>query len=87
LGTPNAGGSLATASGLVFIGATTDKYIRAFAAETGEEIWRARLPFTANASPITYRLSAQSRQYIVIAAGGHGWSESGDALVAYALPD
>jgi quinoprotein glucose dehydrogenase len=87
LGTPNAGGSLATASGLVFIGATTDKFIRAFAAETGEELWRGRLPFTANATPITYRLRASGRQFVAIAAGGHGWSESGDALVAYALPD
>ena len=87
LGTPNAGGSLATASGLVFIGATTDKFLRAFAAESGEEIWRARLPYTANATPITYRLRKDGRQFVVIAAGGHGWSESGDALIAYALPE
>ena len=87
LGTPNAGGSLATASGLLFIGATTDKFLRAFAAETGEELWRGRLPFTANATPITYRLSPSGRQFVVVAAGGHGWSESGDAVVAYALPD
>ena len=44
LGAPNLGGSLATASGLVFIGATTDKYFRAFDADTGDEIWRARTP-------------------------------------------
>ncbi len=87
LGTPNAGGSLATASGLVFIGATTDKFFRAFSASTGEEVWRARLPYTANATPITYRLSAAARQFVVVAAGGHGWSESGDALIAYALPE
>lgn len=87
LGTPNAGGSLATASGLVFIGATTDKFFRAFSASTGEEVWRARLPYTANATPITYRLSEAARQFVVVAAGGHGWSESGDALIAYALPE
>ncbi|MDE0885758.1 MAG: pyrroloquinoline quinone-dependent dehydrogenase [Myxococcota bacterium] len=86
-GTPNAGGSMATASGLVFIGATTDKFLRAFSSQTGEEIWRARLPYTANATPITYRLSESGRQFVVIAAGGHGWSESGDAVVAYALPE
>ena len=87
LGTPNAGGSIVTASGLLFIGATTDKFLRAFSAETGEELWRGRLPFTANATPMTYRLSASGRQFVVVAAGGHGWSESGDAVVAYALPD
>ena len=87
LGTPNAGGSIVTASGLLFIGATTDKFLRAFSAETGEELWRGRLPFTANATPMTYRLSPSGRQFVVVAAGGHGWSESGDAVVAYALPD
>ncbi len=56
LGAPNLGGSIATAGGLVFIGATTDKFLRAFDAATGEEIWSARLPYTANATPITYRL-------------------------------
>lgn len=86
LGSPNLGGPIATAGGLVFIGATTDKFLRAFDAETGEEIWRARLPFTANATPATYRLSPAGRQYVVVAAGGHGWSEPGDAVIAFALP-
>ncbi len=86
-GTPNVGGSLATAGGLVFIGATTDKYLRAYDQESGAEVWKARLPFTANATPMSYKLDKNARQYIVVAAGGHGWSEPGDALIAYALPD
>ena len=86
LGAPNLGGSIATASGLVFIGATTDKFLRAFDATSGEEIWTRRLPYTANATPLTYRLSPEAKQYVVIAAGGHGWSEPGDALMAFALP-
>lgn len=86
-GTPNVGGSLATAGGLVFIGATTDKYLRAFDQESGEEVWKARLPFTANATPMSYKLDKNGKQFIVVAAGGHGWSKPGDALVAYALPD
>ncbi len=86
LGAPNLGGSIATAGGIVFIGATTDKFLRGFDAQTGEEIWRARLPFTANATPLTYRLRADGKQYLVVAAGGHGWSESGDAVIAYTLP-
>ena len=53
LGAPNLGGALVTAGGLVFIGATTDKFFRAFDARTGEEIWTERLPYTANATPIT----------------------------------
>jgi quinoprotein glucose dehydrogenase len=86
LGAPNLGGSIVTAGGLVWIGATTDKFLRAFDAATGEELWRQRLPYTANATPLTYRLRADGKQYVVVAAGGHGWSEPGDALMAFALP-
>mgnify|MGYP005669639859 CR=1 FL=1 len=86
-GTPNIGGSVATAGGLVFIGATADNYFRALNTDTGEEAWRYRIPTTANANPLTYRLSKNGKQYIVIAAGGHGWSKPGDHLLAFALPD
>jgi quinoprotein glucose dehydrogenase len=86
LGAPNLGGSIVTAGGMVFIGATTDKFLRGFDAATGEEIWRRRLPYTANATPLTYRLRKDGRQLLVVAAGGHGWSEPGDALLAFALP-
>ncbi len=87
LGTPNLGGPLVTASGLVFIGAAMDDYLRAFDVETGDELWKARLPAGGQATPMTYR--AGGRQYVVIAAGGHGraGTKLGDAIVAYALPD
>ena len=85
LGTPNLGGPLATGGGLVFLGATLDHYLRAFDAETGAELWRGRLPAPGNATPMTYE--ADGRQYVVIAAGGHGRSGGhlGDTLVAFAL--
>jgi quinoprotein glucose dehydrogenase len=86
LGAPNLGGSIVTAGGLVFIGATTDRFLRAFDARTGEELWTRRLPFTANATPMTYRLRPDGPQYLVVASGGHGWSRPGDALLAFALP-
>jgi quinoprotein glucose dehydrogenase len=87
-GTPNLGGPLVTASGLVFIGATTDFFLRAFDVETGRELWKARLPTAAHATPMTYRLRPDGRQYVVIAAGGHGLlgTPPGDALLAFALP-
>ncbi|MAI24497.1 MAG: quinoprotein glucose dehydrogenase [Spirochaeta sp.] len=87
LGTPLAGGSMVTATGLVFIGATTDKYVRALSIEDGRELWRERVPFTANSTPVTYRLEEDGRQFLLVVAGGHGWSESGDAVIAYALPE
>lgn len=85
-GTPNTGGSMQTQSGLVFIGATLDKYFRAFSASTGEELWHYRLPYAGHATPMTYQ-GKDGRQYVLIAAGGHGalMSEPGDAIVAFAL--
>jgi quinoprotein glucose dehydrogenase len=88
LGTPNIGGSVVTASGLAFIGASTDNYLRAYDVRTGKELWRARLPAGGQATPMTYRLSKNGRQYVVIAAGGHKYlgTKVGDTLTAYALP-
>jgi quinoprotein glucose dehydrogenase len=87
-GVPGIGGPITTAGGLTFIGAATDRYLRAFDTDTGDELWKARLPSSAQATPMTYRLSENSRQLVVVAAGGHGLmpTEPGDSLVAYALP-
>jgi len=86
-GVPGLGGPLLTAGGLVFIGAVMDDYLRAFDVDTGEELWRGRLPAGGQASPMTYQLGG--RQYVVIAAGGHGGmgTRRGDYLVAFALGD
>jgi len=88
-GTPNSGGNLQTAGGLVFIAATMDKYFRAFDANSGEEVWRYELPYAGNATPMSYRVKPNGRQFIVIAAGGHAplGTEPGDAIVAFALPE
>lgn len=85
-GTPNFGGPIITAGGLVFIGAAMDNYLRAFDAATGRELWKGRLPAGGQATPMTYVW--KGRQYVVIAAGGHGKSgtKPGDQVVAYALP-
>jgi quinoprotein glucose dehydrogenase len=82
------GGPIITASGLVFIGAAMDYYLRAFDLETGEELWKGRLPTGGQATPMTYRLREDGRQYVVIAAGGHGRMgvTLGDSVVAFALP-
>lgn len=87
-GTPNMGGPIVTAGGLVFIGAAMDNYLRAFDAQTGEELWKGRLPAGGQATPMTYRLRPDGKQYVVIAAGGHGrlTTTLGDAVVAFALP-
>lgn len=88
-GTPTLGGPIITAGGLVFIGGTMDHYLRAYDLETGEEVWRARLPRAGISTPMTYRLGPDGKQYVVIAAGGHARAplDVGDYLVAFALAE
>jgi quinoprotein glucose dehydrogenase len=88
-GVPNLGGPIATAGDLIFIAAAADDYLRAYDIDTGKELWRGRLPAGGQATPMTYRLSDDGRQFVVIAAGGHGplGTRIGDSLVAYALPE
>ncbi|MGA9795954.1 MAG: pyrroloquinoline quinone-dependent dehydrogenase [Rhizomicrobium sp.] len=85
-GTPNFGGPIVTASGLVFIGAAMDNYLRAFNAKTGAEIWKGRISAGGQATPMTYMW--KGKQYVVIAAGGHSKSNTrrGDRVIAFALP-
>ena len=84
-GTENYGGPIATAGGLIFIGATADEMFRAFDKDTGKILWRAKLPFSGNATPSTYMVDG--KQYVVIAAGGgKSGRPSGGTIVAFALP-
>jgi quinoprotein glucose dehydrogenase len=86
IGMPNMGGPMVTAGGLVFVGAATDNYLRAFDPETGSELWKGRLPAGGQATPMSYEMGG--RQFVVIAAGGHGGlgTKRGDYVVAFALP-
>jgi quinoprotein glucose dehydrogenase len=86
-GTENYGGPIVTAGGLLFIGATNfDKKFRAFDKANGQLLWEANLPFSGNATPVTYEVDG--RQFVVIAAGGgkDSRSKSGGVYVAFALP-
>ncbi len=84
-GSPNLGGPIVTAGGLIFIAATLDRRIRAFDIETGEELWGAELPAGGKATPMTYRSGDSGRQYVLIAAGGGGRFGRGDHIVAFSL--
>jgi len=86
-GSPNMGGPTVTASGVTFIAATSDYYLRAFNTLTGEELAKFRLPTGGHATPMTYK-NKEGKQFVVIAAGGH-WTLSppSDHVIAYALPD
>ena len=86
-GRPGNGGTIATASGLVFVGATDDARFRAFDAKNGKELWTVKLGGAAEATPITYE-GRDGKQYVVIAATGGGFfgnPVTDDSIVAYAL--
>jgi len=85
-GTENYGGPVVTSGGLIFIGASKDERFRAFDKQTGAVLWETQLPAGGYATPATYQVDG--KQYVVIAAGGGKMgTKSGDAYVAFALPD
>ena len=61
--------------------------MRGYDVTTGEKLWEKRLPAGGQATPMTY-LGADGRQFVLVAAGGHGslGTKAGDAVIAYALP-
>ena len=87
IGTPNNGGSVMTAGGLAFIGASTDNLLHAIDLKTGKTLWTGALPGGGQANAMTYAVNG--RQYVAIMAGGHHFMRSpvSDALVVYALPE
>ena len=84
-GSPNLGGPIVTAGGVVFIAATLDRALHAYDIETGRELWRGALPASGKATPMSYRL-ASGEQYVVVAAGGGDVWGKGDHVVAFRLP-
>jgi quinoprotein glucose dehydrogenase len=91
-GSPSLGGAIATGGGLVFMGGTFDRHLRAYDVENGKVLWTGELPWSARATPMTFR-GPDGQQYVVIAAGSHGTgrtvpgeTDQGDALIAFKLP-
>jgi quinoprotein glucose dehydrogenase len=84
-GSPNLGGPIATASGLIFIGAALDRWLHAFDIETGRELWRGPLPESGKATPMSYQLGS-GEQFVVIAVGGGEVFGNGDYVIAFRLP-
>lgn len=88
MGVPAVGGAITTRGGLTFIGASHDRYLRAFETATGKLLWQSRLPAGGQATPLTYVSPESGRQFVVIAAGGSAAiaSRFGDYIIGYALP-
>jgi quinoprotein glucose dehydrogenase len=85
-GSENYGGSVVTAGGVLFIGATNfDRLFRAYDKRNGKLLWQTTLPAAGNATPAVY--SVNGRQYVVIAAGGgKSGQPSRGSYVAFTLP-
>jgi quinoprotein glucose dehydrogenase len=86
-GTPIMGGPAVTASGLVFLSGSQDPAIGAYDADNGAELWSAQLPDIGSAPPIIYQ--CRGHEYVALAAcgGGKVGGATGDAWVAFALPE
>lgn len=84
-GSINLGGAIATEGNLIFVAATLDNHLRAFKTQTGEMLWEYLLPAGGQATPMTYQING--KQYLVIAAGGHGkiGTKQGDYVMAFSL--
>lgn len=89
MGVPVLGGPMTTGSGLIFVGATQERALRAFDLKSGKMLWRGQLPVGGHATPMTYISPKSGRQFVVISAGGSGPlnTGAGDYVMAYALPE
>jgi membrane-bound PQQ-dependent dehydrogenase (glucose/quinate/shikimate family) len=88
MGVPTIGGSMASAGGLIFIGASQDRHFRAYDIASGKILWSFKLPTTGAATPMSYRSKKSGRQFVIIAAGGHPALKGPPVgrLYAFALP-
>jgi glucose dehydrogenase len=76
-GSFNKGGSVATAGGLLFIGASYDARFHAYDSKTGKLLWETKLPAMAQANPITY-VGKNGKQYVAV--------DAADSIIAFSLP-
>jgi quinohemoprotein ethanol dehydrogenase len=91
-------GTLTTAGNLVFQG-RVDGTLRAYAADTGKELWQTSLGLGISAPPITYAVNGKQYVALLVGFGGglaglggplaaaHGWAYGRQTryLVAFAL--
>ncbi|MBO9601820.1 MAG: pyrroloquinoline quinone-dependent dehydrogenase [Novosphingobium sp.] len=88
------GGPVATAGGIVFVGTSSDRKIRARDADTGKVLWEYELPAATEGVPAVYK--ANGREYLVIGVGGDGLfapqlgqtkpTDGDNQYMAFALP-
>ena len=90
MGVHYSAGTVVTAGGLIFMGGTIDRHLRAIDVRTGEILWADFLPASAQATPMSYVAPRSNRQFVVITVPGGGRGSSDDTggggwVLAYAL--
>ncbi|WP_426264610.1 membrane-bound PQQ-dependent dehydrogenase, glucose/quinate/shikimate family [Sphingomonas sp. PWP1-2] len=85
IGTPNNGGAVVTAGGVIFVAASTDNLFKAIDLKTGKILWQVALPAGGQATPMVYEQGG--REYVVLVTGGHHFMKTpiGDQVIAWAL--
>jgi quinoprotein glucose dehydrogenase len=86
------GGPVATAGGLVFVGTSSDRKVRARDEKTGKVLWEYQLDAASEGVPAVYE--AGGKEYVVFAVGGDGLfppklgqpKPGPNRYVAFALP-
>ena len=86
-GTSVFAGPTVTATGLIFVSGTRDATIGAYDCDNGQELWSRALPLHGTAPCIIYQ--THGHEYVALSASGGGrlGGRSGDAWVAFALPE
>jgi quinoprotein glucose dehydrogenase len=69
------GGVVATGGGLLFVGTSSDRKLRAYDADTGRVLWSYDLPAATEGVPAVFAVNG--RQYVAIAVGGNGLFSQG----------
>ncbi|HWY64302.1 MAG TPA: PQQ-binding-like beta-propeller repeat protein, partial [Rhizomicrobium sp.] len=93
MGATTIGPTLVTRGGVVFAGASDDRF-HVYDTRSGKLLWETRMAASTNAGAMTY-MGKDGRQYVVVAAGGPGNARRPSprenflyhqTLVAFALP-
>ena len=87
MGVPYSAGTIATRGGLIFVGGTMDRHLRALDIKTGDELWSDFMPNTAQATPMIYVAPQSGRQFVVITVPAVGGDDESHVAEQKAAPD
>jgi len=81
------GGSLSTASGLMFTGTQNGEFV-AYDGESGDRLWQFDFDEPVSGDPVSWYDPETDKQYVAIQVGGSGWLRKGprgDSLAVFSM--